>query len=161
MEIDDALVVWANRAARRWSWVRRATGVFARWLAGVEIVLMGLLALGGRRESAARMLAAVATVYVASEVLGSVWPRARPFNRLPSVEALTLHDPGRSFPSRHVASGLAMAVIGQRAHPHLGHAMSMVALGLGFSRVGAGLHYPSDIVAGALLGQAIGRLLRS
>ena len=53
-----------------------------------------------------------------------------------------------------------MAAIGRRAHPHLGLAMTSVAWLLGLSRVATGLHYPSDVLAGALLGSIIGRLLR-
>jgi membrane-associated phospholipid phosphatase len=160
LSVDDALVVLANRLARRWTPGRMVVSALARWLAGVEIALMVCLALGGRRESAVRMLAAVTVVYAASEALGVAWPRARPFNRVASVVALAQHDAARSFPSRHVASGLAMATIGRRAHPQLGGAMSTVAMGLGLSRVAAGLHYPTDIVGGVVLGYAVGRALR-
>ena len=137
----EAVEVWANRGARRTSLTRRATGTSARCLAGVEAALMLLLAIGGRRGSALRMLAAVCGVYVVSDVLGALWPRQRPFARLSEVEALVRHDAGRSFPSRHVASGLALAAIGGRAHPRLGLLMSLVAWLLGLSRVAAGLHY--------------------
>ena len=106
-----------------------------------------------------RMLTAVGLLYLASEGLGRLWPRRRPFGRLGQVEALVAHTDERSFPSRHVASGLAMAVIGANAHPRLGTAMATVAWALGLSRVAAGLHYPSDVLAGALLGFATGRLL--
>jgi undecaprenyl-diphosphatase len=121
------------------------------------VALMLLLAIGGRRGSALRMLAAVCGVYAVSEVLGALWPRQRPFARLSEIEALVRHDAGRSFPSRHVASGLAMAAIGGRAHPRLGLLMSLVAWLLGLSRVAAGLHYPTDVLAGAVLGLCIGR----
>jgi membrane-associated phospholipid phosphatase len=70
------------------------------------------------------------------------------------------HTAERSFPSRHVASGLAMAAIGRDAHPKLGAAMAAVAWLLGLSRVAAGLHYPSDVLAGAALGRALGYLLQ-
>jgi undecaprenyl-diphosphatase len=53
-----------------------------------------------------------------------------------------------------------MASIGGRTHPVLGLTMSVVAWLLGLSRVATGLHYPSDVLAGALLGGVIGRLLR-
>jgi undecaprenyl-diphosphatase len=99
-------------------------------------------------------------VYVASEVIGAAWPRLRPFERISDVEPLATHAAGRSFPSRHVASGLAMATIGAREHPRLGQVMSGVAWLLGISRVGAGLHYPSDVAAGALLGHAVGSMFR-
>jgi undecaprenyl-diphosphatase len=53
-----------------------------------------------------------------------------------------------------------MALVGQRAQPRLGGVMISVALGLGVSRIAAGLHFPSDVAAGAVLGGLVGRMLR-
>ena len=156
---DDAAVAALNAAVRTSRTLCTLTSRGATGLAAVEVLLMGALALGGRRGAAARMLAAVAVVYLASELLGALWSRQRPFVRLSQVEALVSHAAERSFPSRHVASGLAMAAIGGRAHPRLGLAMATVAWLLGVSRVAAGLHYPSDVLAGAALGAAIGQLM--
>jgi membrane-associated phospholipid phosphatase len=157
---DAALAAYLNTRVRASVPVRALTVGAATWLAGVEVVLMGALFMAGRRRSAGRMLAAVVLVYAGSEVLGGLWRRERPFARLSDVESLVQHSAKRSFPSRHVASGLAMATIGRRAQPGLGLAMSVVAWLLGLSRVASGLHYPSDVLAGALLGGVIGRLLR-
>jgi undecaprenyl-diphosphatase len=154
--MDDAGVIWLNRAARSSPQACRAVSGVARGLAGVEIVLMALMALLGRRRSALRMVGAVGLVYVASEGFGAIWPRERPFARLADVEALAPHSPDRSFPSRHVASGLAMAAIGGDEHSALGALMMCVAWVLGISRVAAGVHYPSDVLAGAVLGTMIG-----
>ena len=157
---DDSGTARLNAAVRTSRAVRMLTSRCATGLAGVEVVLMTALALGGRRGSAGRMLAAVAVVYLASEALGTLWPRQRPFTRRSDVEALVPHAGGRSFPSRHVASGLAMAAVGGSTHPRLGVAMDAVAWTLGVSRVAAGLHYPSDVLAGAVLGRIIGQLVR-
>ncbi|HEX8969068.1 MAG TPA: phosphatase PAP2 family protein [Chloroflexota bacterium] len=158
--MDTPVAVWLNQVARQRPYVRTGVTLLARWLAGVEVGLMLALALGGRRQSALRMLAAVGLVYVASEALGMLWPRTRPFARVSTITPLVAHAPSRSFPSRHVAAGLAMARIGRRAHPRLGLAMALVAGLLGASRVAAGLHYPSDVLAGAALGWLVGRGLR-
>jgi membrane-associated phospholipid phosphatase len=158
---DAALAIALNALVRRSDVARTLAVGAATGLAGVEVALMGALAIAGRRRSAGRMLAAVGLVYLGSEVLGRVWQRERPFAHLGEVDGLVPHTARRSFPSRHVASGLAMAAIGQRAHPLLGTTMAAVAGLLGLSRVAAGLHYPSDIVAGALLGSLIGRVLRA
>ncbi len=151
------MVLALNRAVARKAWLRIGVSGFARWLAGVEIGLMLLLALRGRRDSALRMLGAVGLVYLTCDALGLAWPRPRPFAACSEVQPLVAHEISRSFPSRHVASGLAMAAIGGRAHPRLGCAMAAVAWLLGVSRVAAGLHYPSDVLAGAALGRLIGQ----
>jgi undecaprenyl-diphosphatase len=157
---DDAAVRALNQRLRRSPAAARWTGVLASRLASVEVGLMLLLAVSGGRRSAVRMLVAVGTVYAVSELLGRLWPRGRPFERLADVEPLAEHSVGRSFPSRHVASGLAMAMIGGREHAPLGWLMAGVAALLGASRVGAGLHYPSDVAAGAALGRLIGGALK-
>jgi membrane-associated phospholipid phosphatase len=53
-----------------------------------------------------------------------------------------------------------MALIVGRAAPRIGMVMVWVAAGMGLGRVRTGLHYPSDLVAGALLGGAVGLLVR-
>lgn len=135
-------------------------GLAAERLSWVEIALM--LALGMRNPAAAaRVLAAVAGVYVSSEAVGRAAARERPFARDDGVEDLVDHAARRSFPSRHAASAVAMATVTMRYSRPLGTVMAVVAALLGLSRVAAGLHYPSDVLAGAVLGQAIGSLARS
>ncbi|HEV7664372.1 MAG TPA: phosphatase PAP2 family protein, partial [Chloroflexota bacterium] len=127
----------------------------------VEVGLMLLvLVRGGRLGPVARMLAAVGLIYGLSDLLGRVAPRQRPFVSLADVEALVAHSTERSFPSRHVASGLAMGSIARGGQPGLGVLMTLVAGLLGAARVAAGLHYPSDVLAGLTLGALVGRLLR-
>lgn len=157
--LDDALVRALNRLALATPAGLLGTRLAARWLAGVEVGLMVLLAASGRRPAAGRMLLGVGVVYVTCDALGWLWPRRRPFDRLADITPLVPHTSGRSFPSRHVASGLAMAAAGAAAQPGLGLAMRWVAWLLGLSRVMAGLHYPSDVLCGALLGHAVAGLL--
>lgn len=157
--LDAAGARSLQMATTRSGALRAGVVLIASRFAAVEVLLMLALAVGGKRQSAARMLLAVGLVYVACEGLGYAWPRRRPFEGSPEIQALVPHDGGRSFPSRHVASGLAMAAIGGGEHPRIGHAMSLVAWLLGASRVAAGLHYPSDVLAGALLGRFVGYVL--
>jgi undecaprenyl-diphosphatase len=160
LEVDHAVVRSLNGWLRRRPVAARWTGILAARLAGAEVGLMLLLAVSGRPRAVSRMLLAVGSVYVASELLGRAWPRVRPFERLADVESLAEHSLGRSFPSRHVASGLAMAIIGAEEHARLGRLMAVVAGLLGASRVGAGLHFPTDVAAGAALGGLIGSVLK-
>ncbi len=135
-------------------------GLGAEHLATLDVGLMGVLALTGLPRAALRMLLAVTLVYAASELAGQAWPRERPFTRLDDVTPLVPHTAGRSFPSRHVASAVAMALIAARHRPALGRLMATNALALSLTRVAAGLHYPTDALSGLLLGVAIALPLR-
>jgi undecaprenyl-diphosphatase len=157
---DDDLARQLNAVARRWPLGRRLVGLAAGHLATVDVGLLGALALTGRPRAALRMLLAVTLVYAASELAGQAWPRERPFTRLDGVTPLVPHTTGRSFPSRHVASAVAMALIAARHRPVLGRLMAANALALSLTRVAAGLHYPTDVVSGVLLGATIALPLR-
>ncbi len=149
--LDDCVTVALNTSIQHSPTSIRLVGFAAEGLASAEVLLMVLLGISGRRRSAFDMLVSVGMVYLACELFGRVWPRRRPFERLRGMRNLTRHSAGRSFPSRHVASGLVMASIGAEEHSRLGSLMAAVAWLLGLSRVMAGLHYPSDVLAGAVL----------
>ena len=53
-----------------------------------------------------------------------------------------------------------MALVVGRTAPRFGSAMGWLAAGIGLGRARAGLHYPTDLLAGALLGVAVGLLSR-
>jgi len=156
LALDIDLAGAFNQSIRRSRNGQRIARQAAGGLASAEVAIMLILAARGDVRTALRMVSAVATVYGASELIGLAWRRERPFVHLDRVEELLAHAPHRSFPSRHVASGLAMATIARPRHPKTGQIMAGLAWLLGLSRVAAGLHYPSDVLAGAVLGLSVG-----
>jgi undecaprenyl-diphosphatase len=62
-----------------------------------------------------------------------------------------------SFPSGHAASGFAFAAAIGRDQPWLGLALRFLAAAVAYSRVHTGVHYPSDAVVGALIGEGTGQ----
>ena len=74
------------------------------------------------------------------------------------LPALTPVLSGRSYPSAHTSTSFAgaraLAAAGLPAAP-----LYAVAVAMGLSRPYLGVHYPSDILAGALLGDAVGRFM--
>ncbi|WJI10480.1 phosphatase PAP2 family protein [Methanobacterium sp. CWC-01] len=83
----------------------------------------------------------------------------RPFLTLPNVDLLVPVD-GQSFPSGHTASSFAAAtVIGLKYHVKskgrlywLVYPLFIFAFLVGISRIYVGVHYPYDVIIGALLG---------
>jgi len=61
----------------------------------------------------------------------------------------------RSFPSGHTAAAVAFASGAGNVLPLAGVPLHGLALLVSYSRVHTGVHYPSDVLAGALLGAVI------
>ena len=120
-----------------------------------------LAAIRARRNGPAGVLpAALATPIAgatANLLLKRVVKRARPARvAVPSRRHLGQAELHGSFPSSHAATSFAFATaIAGRDEP-VGRAALLLAAAISVSRVVAGDHYPSDVVAGAALGAAIG-----
>ena len=66
---------------------------------------------------------------------------------------------GKSFPSRHVFSATTIAMFTLLLNPWLGGTMLFLAAILAILRVLGGVHYPSDVLAGYVIGILVGLLL--
>lgn len=111
----------------------------------------------GQRRSWLRTTAAVAGAHVLSVVIKRLVRRPRPSD--PRIR-VRLRAPGRwGFPSSHATSTTTAAVAYSRL---LRRRLPLVSIPLMMaSRVIVGLHYPSDVLAGAILGGAVGRWTRA
>jgi undecaprenyl-diphosphatase len=88
-------------------------------------------------------------------------PRRRPAaSELPAYQTLAHPPTSSSFPSGHSASAAAFAVAVGLESPRIGLALAPVAAAVGYSRVHVGVHWSSDVAAGAALGAGMALLTR-
>jgi undecaprenyl-diphosphatase len=131
------------------------------YLLPVLLVLLWFLPAEDRsfnqRLAGATFFAAVASLVLAFG-LGHLYQEARPFISDSSTRLLVSHSADNSFPSDHAALAFgASGVLVWRRHS-LGLVLLLGAFLVGFARIYVGVHWPSDIVASAAIGLALGGL---
>lgn len=116
------------------------------WLA---IGLVGGAMDAERRSEWRRATATVAGVYALNTAIKRVVGRRRP--ELAGLPALTGTPTALSFPSAHASTSFAGAVAYSRLDLPTAPLYAL-AVGLALSRLYLGVHYPSDVLAGSVLG---------
>jgi undecaprenyl-diphosphatase len=129
------------------------------WYIAYVILLFICFIKGGKRGKIAALLVIlliVVTDQLGHKVIKELIQRARPCNSL--LDALTpLGCQGTySFPSNHATNNFAAAVFFYILYPKLKWALFITASFVALSRVYLGLHYPSDILGGAVIGSSFG-----
>jgi len=136
----------------------RASDYQRLWLLGSVAVAV----LGGRRgrRAAVRCLAtAGATSLLIDLVAKTRFPRSRP-PQTPDEHSMHVRRPrSSSFPSGHTASAFAFAATLSHEYPVLTTPATALATAVAYTRIHTGVHYPSDVIAGALAGTGIGSLI--
>src|SRR5690606_31319118 len=103
------------------------------------------------------------TDFTSSSVIKKEVTRVRPCNDVQFKEQVRLRvrcGSGYSFPSSHAANhfalGIFLLVIFRKCWKHIIWLSLGWAASISFAQIYVGVHYPSDILAGALLGSLIG-----
>lgn len=112
----------------------------------------------GRISAIGVILLIVATDQFSASFVKNLVERIRPCNELPDVNILAGCTGSFSFPSAHAVNNFAVAVFFTMLFPKYKWALFITAFLLALSRVYVGVHYPSDIIGGALIGAAFGFL---
>ncbi|MFF6906608.1 bifunctional phosphatase PAP2/diacylglycerol kinase family protein [Streptomyces sp. NPDC012389] len=118
---------------------------------------VGIAALGSSARSRRAALRGVASLAVASAAINTVGKgavrRQRPIlDQVPVMRQLKRQPITTSFPSGHAASAAAFATGVALESRGWGAVVAPVAVAVAASRVYTGVHYPSDVLAGAALG---------
>jgi len=90
-----------------------------------------------------------------TDVLKRAFDRPRPSLVDPAVHPLVAVPHSAAMPSGHASTAFAAAVAVGLVHPRLRWPLLALAALIALSRVWLGVHYPTDVIAGAALGAAI------
>lgn len=134
----------------------RASSRFGDWGLSVVVGLLLMASIGPRAIGVWAGITAVALVV--QKVLKKTCARSRPCEKPNGpLQRAPIPDKG-SFPSGHTLHAAMAAVVITALIPMLTTLTIAVAALIGMSRVVLGVHYPSDVVAGATLGAFFGSI---
>ena len=105
-------------------------------------------------------VAAVALADLVTLVVKRLVDRPRPFIRYAEPHVLVPIPHDKSFPSGHSATSFAAATMLSLAFPGVAPVLLVLAATVAYSRVYVGVHYPIDVIAGAVLGALSALALR-
>lgn len=145
-----------NGAAGRVDSVDDVLEFAATWLIypvfAVAALLVGRALLERRMRPVVQLGAALVLAFGFAVVLSHFNGQVRPFQSH-QVHQLIAHDPGVSLPSDHATAAFTLAFgVYAFLSRRWGAVLTAAAVVIGFARVWVGVHYPGDIVAGAIIG---------
>jgi len=149
------------------AWLDRAMVLTAEYgpllVVGALIWLWGVSSASPRtlqnRLAVGLALFAAASALALGQLITWVFPRPRPFVTH-AVRLLIAPSSDPSFPSDHALAAFAIAGAIVSTHRWLGLGLFVLAVLLSFARVFVGTHYPLDVIGRAVLGGAVGGLIR-
>ena len=158
-QIDLRLLLWCVQLYRTPFWVLLAKAVSRSGDGYMQLCLP--LALWWFAGPAAEPLIATLVLAFAIErpiywLLKNTLKRRRPPEAIPAFDSLVIASDRFSFPSGHTAAAFLFALVVYCYFPWLGMGLFVWAGMVGMSRVILGVHFPTDIIAGAALGLSIG-----
>ena len=156
IQIDENILLFIQEYLRRdwmngfWSMVTHlGDGGFIWILAGAALLIFKRT----RKAGAAVLLALIFGAVITNVVLKNVIARIRPYEVVEGLKLLIERQHDFSFPSGHACAAFAGATALYRTIPGKYGICALVFAGLiALSRLYVGVHYPSDVIAGTLIG---------
>lgn len=88
-----------------------------------------------------------------------VWSRPRPYMSFMEIQLVVPKETSGSYPSGHATWGMLTAIILADMIPEKAQALYERGIGFGKARLIGGVHYPSDVEAGRLVGTSLAALM--
>ena len=158
---EHDLCVTLNRSSRNWIIARFFAAVSRLGDGVVWYSLMALMALtqgdNGLRAAATMAITGLTGVTI-YKLLKSNLVRERPYIGHPNIQVGSQPLDSYSFPSGHTLHAVLFTIIAVAWFPALAAVLIPLAVLIALSRVILGLHYPTDVMVGALIGWSLAEI---
>lgn len=156
LPIDSAIFVWLNASSATPDWILKIALFASQQLPGLAVAgTIGAFIVGDGdvRRRLVRVLLAMAMAWTLALIGQQLIPMPRPFALRLGTQWLT-HGNSAGFPSTHasVAFAFGAAVAVNTKHWIMAAAALAIACLIAWSRICLGLHFPSDVLAGSMVG---------
>lgn len=154
MNVDFYIFEKVNQFAGKWPFLDNAAIFLADKFGYVLIIFLFLFLQKDRKYwlmIVQAMSSAILARLVIVNIIRLIWERPRPFIEN-NVNLLIFHDSSGSFPSGHAAFYFAIATVVYLYNKKIGILFFIGSLLIVLVRVFSGVHWPSDILAGAIVG---------
>ena len=156
-QMEGPILLWIQEAVRQ-PWLNPLVEVYTRLgNAGMLWIVLSAVMLSfpkTRKAGVLSLLAMVLGLLCTNVVLKHLVGRTRPWIDVAGLIPLVNEPDPNSFPSGHTCAAFAAGIIWARALPRTWMRVGAVILAvcMGLSRLYVGVHYPSDVLAGAVVG---------
>jgi undecaprenyl-diphosphatase len=137
---------------------RTITQIGGALFISVTTLLLIIFTSNQTRLTAISSAAALALSHIPVQLVKKLFPRKRPYLQIETTKILPNPLKDHSFPSGHTTAVFSVIVPFLLQTPSLAAVLIPLALSVGISRIYLGLHYPSDVIAGGILGGSFGIL---
>lgn len=163
-EIEGQLLLWIQNNLRQ-DWLTPIMQVITRFGDGgifwIGFCILLLCIPKSRRTGIAASLSLALNGLVTNACLKNVIGRIRPYVRFPELTVLTIFPSDTSFPSGHTAASFAVAAgVYMAGWKKTGIVLYIFSALIGFSRLYLGVHFPSDVIGGAIVGMLCAWVIR-
>ena len=159
LHIDGQILLWIQEYLRfpaLTSVMKDITNLGNAGILWILITIVLLLDKKTRNVGYMSALALIGSLIVDNILLKNLVARTRPYEVVDGLKLLIEKQSDYSFPSGHTGSSFASAIVLWKELPKKYGVMALIAAVLiAYSRLYVGVHYPSDVLAGVVIGTVL------